>query len=111
GVVGAGELDRRAEREDRRGAAVRVGGGAEARAVRGLTDVEVGAVVEHEVGGALTAFGEGLDAGVDGGVVGGGEGGCGAGSGRSDQQGGDERRHGQEGEEGFAHDGSLGGGR
>ena len=56
-----------ADRQRAAGAAVGFGLAAGARAVGGLAEVDVGAFLEDEVGGALGAFGEDLDAGVDGG--------------------------------------------
>ena len=53
------------ERQRRARAAVGVGRGAGARAVGGLAEVDVRAVVEDEVGGALRTGREGLHAGVD----------------------------------------------
>ena len=66
------DLDRGAEGQRAGVAAVRVGGGARAGAVSRLAEVGATAVAEHEVGSALSAFGEGHDTRMDvGAVVGG----------------------------------------
>ena len=65
------DRDPRALGKGARGAAVRLGVAAGAGAVGRLPDVRVAAATEDEVGGALGAVGERLDAGVDGAAGGG----------------------------------------
>ncbi len=63
--LAAADVDRGADRQRPAGAAVGVGRRPGARAVGGLTEVDVRCVVEHEVGRALRTSREGLHAGMD----------------------------------------------
>ena len=68
-MVRARDLNRSADRKRSGVAAIRVGGGAGARAVSSLAQIDIGAILIDEVRGELRAPRENLDAGADGRLV------------------------------------------